>query len=224
MRFTQLVREDHANEAKERDTKIEANREEERVERKIGEMMQAILRRYHEEQIWSDKVSHPPVRSMFIQADEATPVQIRSVSTYGSLAITGVNVLIFLLALILVEPWKRKRLVREVEARISDRDAESRQTINERLDILHASIGRHEGIHAMNGLDLPSGQAALPTAELDISPQHLPLSDTENPDSESSASSADAANKRHRRDITYVGLAGAFLGAGVVAAVNVLFS
>lgn len=57
LRFTQLVREDHTNEAKERDTKIEASREEERVERKIGEMMQAILRRYHEEQIWSDKAS-----------------------------------------------------------------------------------------------------------------------------------------------------------------------
>lgn len=56
LRFTQLVREDHGNESRERDFKIESDRNEERVEKKIGEMMQAILRRYHEEQVWSDKV------------------------------------------------------------------------------------------------------------------------------------------------------------------------
>lgn len=55
-RFTELVRQDHLNEHRERDKKIEVTREEEAVERKIGEMMQAILKRYHEEQVWSDKV------------------------------------------------------------------------------------------------------------------------------------------------------------------------
>lgn len=55
-RFTELVRQDHLNEHRERDSKIEVTREEESVERKIGEMMQAILKRYHEEQVWSDKV------------------------------------------------------------------------------------------------------------------------------------------------------------------------
>lgn len=56
LRFTELVRQDHVNEQRERDSKIDVTREEEGVERKIGEMMQAILRRYHEEQVWSDKV------------------------------------------------------------------------------------------------------------------------------------------------------------------------
>ena len=59
LRFTQLVREDHSNESRERDFKIESDRNEEKVEKKIGEMMQAILRRYHEEQVWSDKVRPP---------------------------------------------------------------------------------------------------------------------------------------------------------------------
>lgn len=61
LRFTELVRLDHVNEQKERDRKIDVAREEEAVERKIGEMMQSILRRYHEEQVWSDKVSNVPV-------------------------------------------------------------------------------------------------------------------------------------------------------------------
>lgn len=59
--------------------------------------MRSILNRYHEEQVWSDK--------------------IRSLSTYGSLAITGANVLVFLLAVILVEPWRRRRLVDKLEVR-----------------------------------------------------------------------------------------------------------
>lgn len=63
-RFTELVRQDHLNEHRERDSKIEVTREEETVERKIGEMMQAILRRYHEEQVWSDKVGYYCCTSM----------------------------------------------------------------------------------------------------------------------------------------------------------------
>lgn len=43
--------------------------------------------------------------------------QIRSLSTYGSLAITSLNVLLFIITILLVEPWKRKRLVEGVEAR-----------------------------------------------------------------------------------------------------------
>lgn len=44
-------------------------------------------------------------------------LQIRSLSTYGSLAITSLNVLLFIVTILLVEPWKRKRLVEGVEAR-----------------------------------------------------------------------------------------------------------
>ena len=55
-RFTSLVQSDHANEQKERDAKIDAAREEERVEKSMDALMKSILGRYHEEQIWSDKV------------------------------------------------------------------------------------------------------------------------------------------------------------------------
>jgi len=43
--------------------------------------------------------------------------QIRSLSTYGSLGITSLNVLLFIITLLLIEPWKRKRLVEGVEQR-----------------------------------------------------------------------------------------------------------
>ncbi|KAK4055919.1 hypothetical protein OIO90_003176 [Microbotryomycetes sp. JL221] len=60
----------------------------------------SILERYHEEQVWSDK--------------------IRSMSTYGSLVITGLNVLLFAVTILLVEPWKRRRLVEGVEERTTE--------------------------------------------------------------------------------------------------------
>lgn len=38
-------------------------------------------------------------------------------STYGSLGITSLNVLLFLMSLLLIEPWRRRRLVENVEER-----------------------------------------------------------------------------------------------------------
>lgn len=43
--------------------------------------------------------------------------QIRSLSTYGSLGITSLNVLLFIITILLIEPWKRRRLVEGVETR-----------------------------------------------------------------------------------------------------------
>ena len=58
----------------------------------------SILARYHEEQIWSDK--------------------IRRMSTWGTWGLMGVNVLLFLVFQIGVEPWRRKRLVKGFEEKV----------------------------------------------------------------------------------------------------------
>ena len=64
---------------------------------------------YHEEQVWSDK--------------------IRSVSTYGSLAALTVNLLVFVLAIVIVEPWKRRRLAQTFEKRIEELSQETRELV-----------------------------------------------------------------------------------------------
>lgn len=116
-RFTTLVRTDHANEQAELQAKKALDEVEAKVDteftgahmallhpgeqalgsRVLTGLMQAILSRYHEEQIWSDK--------------------IRSLSTTFSLSITVINVLVFLLAIVLVEPYKRAKVVEGVETR-----------------------------------------------------------------------------------------------------------
>ncbi|TFK48683.1 mitochondrial distribution and morphology family 33, partial [Heliocybe sulcata] len=108
-RFTTLVREDHSYEQNEARCQAEAALAEEQVEREFSELMQSILARYHEEQVWSDK--------------------IRSASTYGSLAALGLNLLVFVLAIVIVEPWKRRRLAQTFEKKIEEMSVENRDMI-----------------------------------------------------------------------------------------------
>jgi sensitive to high expression protein 9 len=99
-RFTSLYRSDHSNEqaVQEAATKLaEAEREAERATSKLSS---SILARYHEEQIWSDK--------------------IRQMSTWGTWGLMGVNVLLFLVFQFGFEPWRRKRLVAGFEEKVHE--------------------------------------------------------------------------------------------------------
>ena len=68
------------------------------AEEAAAQLSKTILARYHEEQIWSDK--------------------IRRMSTWGTWGLMGVNVLLFLLFQVAVEPWRRKRLVKGFEEKV----------------------------------------------------------------------------------------------------------
>ena len=70
------------------------------AEEAAGKLSASILARYHEEQIWSDK--------------------IRRMSTWGTWGLMGVNVLLFLVFQIGVEPWRRKRLVKGFEEKVME--------------------------------------------------------------------------------------------------------
>ena len=93
---------------------------EDMVEREFSQLMRLILARYHEEQVWSDK--------------------IRSASTYGSLVALGLNMVVFISAILVVEPWKRRRLVQTFEAKISELSVENATQFRESMDILGGQI------------------------------------------------------------------------------------
>ena len=75
-RFTQLYRSDYELEAAVADTAAALEEAERRAEQLGRDLSARILARYHEEQIWSDK--------------------IRRMSTWGTWGLMGVNVLLFL--------------------------------------------------------------------------------------------------------------------------------
>ena len=100
----------------------EAEREAERI---AGLLSKAILERYHEEQIWSDK--------------------IRRMSTWGTWGLMGVNVLLFLVFQFGFEPWRRRRLVGGFEEKV--REALERE--KERVGLGKARAGE-EGQVSLN--------------------------------------------------------------------------
>ena len=99
-RFTTLYRSDHANEQTETAAQDNLAATERRAEEAATKLSASILARYHEEQIWSDK--------------------IRRMSTWGTWGLMGVNVLLFLVFQIGVEPWRRKRLVKGFEEKVME--------------------------------------------------------------------------------------------------------
>ncbi|VDB85564.1 unnamed protein product [Peniophora sp. CBMAI 1063] len=127
-RFTELVRVDHSTEQEEARAKAAAEAAEEAVEREFSLFMRAILDRYHEEQVWSDK--------------------IRSVSSYGSLAAIGINVLVFITAIIFVEPWKRKRLAQTFERKVEELEREHRATVETAVERLEGKLSEQDALIA----------------------------------------------------------------------------
>lgn len=103
-RFTELYKSDHENHSNEIESKHDLESAEQHLDSVQLQLGTKILTRYHEEQLWSDK--------------------IRQALTWGTWMLTGVNILLFAVATFLVEPWKRRRLVkafhREVEQQFDE--------------------------------------------------------------------------------------------------------
>ncbi|KAI9465472.1 Mdm33 family-domain-containing protein [Lactarius psammicola] len=127
-RFTALVRQDHALEQEETRAKIAVAQTEDDTEREFSALMRSILARYHEEQVWSDK--------------------IRSVSTYGQLAVLGVNVLVFVLAIALVEPWKRRRLAQTFERQVRELEAANLDVVSKGIETLQSRLEEQDKLLA----------------------------------------------------------------------------
>lgn len=125
-RFPAVLREDHLHEQAEAEAKTQVALTEADVDAGFDELMRTILNRYHEEQVWSDK--------------------IRSASTYGSLVVLGVNVAVFFLAIVVVEPWKRRRLAQTFEKRIEELSMENRDLLGQGMNNLVENLEKQEQV------------------------------------------------------------------------------
>ncbi|KAF9138458.1 sensitivity to high expression protein she9 [Mortierella sp. GBA39] len=100
IRFTDLYRSEHANEQAELKSKQEYKQAEANVEEKSRRLTTIIMERYHEEQVWSDK--------------------IRAASTYGTWGLIGMNIMAFLMVQGFVEPRRRRKQVERYEELVQD--------------------------------------------------------------------------------------------------------
>ena len=123
-RFTTLYRADHELEAQVAAASLELTEAETDESRVGAELNAGILKRYHEEQIWSDS--------------------IRRQSTWGTWGLMGVNVLLFLVLQFVAEPWRRARLVKGVAEREKTVMDEVRRELGEVRAALEASGFREQ--------------------------------------------------------------------------------
>jgi sensitive to high expression protein 9 len=142
-RFTTLYRLDHELETQVTAASAELTDAETDEARLGGELIAGILKRYHEEQIWSDR--------------------IRRQSTWGTWGLMGVNVLLFLVLQFFAEPWRRKRLMRGIAENERGVMDEVRRELEEVRAALEAS-GLREAAAAVTA-KVEEATAAVPAVK-----------------------------------------------------------
>jgi sensitive to high expression protein 9 len=112
-----LVRSEHANDQGVQQAKDTATAAEKALEEARTRLEKRERAQYHEEQIWSDT--------------------IRRNSTWVTIGLMGVNIGLLLVNLVIFEPWRRRRLVREVRTALDEKDFSSAAVpvIAETIDI-----------------------------------------------------------------------------------------
>lgn len=90
-----LIRSEHLNDQAVREAKDAVANAENALEDARAQLEKRERAQYHEEQIWSDT--------------------IRRNSTWVTFGLMGVNIFLLLLSLAILEPWRRKRMVKEIK-------------------------------------------------------------------------------------------------------------
>ncbi|CAN8102230.1 unnamed protein product [Discula destructiva] len=128
-RFTTLYRQDHELETAVQEASgalTDAEADEARLSQALNS---GILRRYHEEQIWSDR--------------------IRRQSTWGTWGLMGVNVLLFLVLQFVAEPWKRNRLMKGIAAE----EKAALEAVRQELEEVKDALVRRDEAEALAGVE-----------------------------------------------------------------------
>ncbi|KAK8231627.1 Mdm33 family-domain-containing protein [Phyllosticta capitalensis] len=100
-RYMALIRSEHLNEQAVRNAKEAVQSADRALEEARAHLEKRERAQYHEEQIWSDT--------------------IRRNSTWVTFGLMGVNILLLLSQLVVIEPWRRRRLVREIKNALDER-------------------------------------------------------------------------------------------------------
>ncbi|KAJ1909344.1 sensitivity to high expression protein she9 [Tieghemiomyces parasiticus] len=143
-RFTELYRSEHANEQAEAQAKRVYEEQEKAVDRKYTDLVDAIRVRYHEEQLWSDK--------------------IRAAATYGTWAVLGLNLVVFVFVHVVIEPRKRRKILDHVEQVVDRANQDLCHDIQTRPPQWWESAANRLQLSLLTGPDNRSTGAPVPAA------------------------------------------------------------
>ncbi|KAJ2313417.1 sensitivity to high expression protein she9, partial [Coemansia sp. Cherry 401B] len=145
-RFTGLYRDEHQAEGAEAQAADELRDAELLVDRRYDQLVNAIRERYHEEQIWSDK--------------------IRRASTYGTWAVLFMNIAALLMAQAIFEPRKRRKIVAGVDERLAEALGEQNARIEGAGTRLELRLAEQEKVAAQMAQHLYNMSAAMDAVSL----------------------------------------------------------
>ena len=100
-RYMSLIRSEHVNEQAVQKSKDDLADAEKALEESRTNLEKKERRQYHEEQVWSDT--------------------IRRNSTWVTFGLMGLNIFLLLANLVLIEPWRRRRMVREFRSALEEK-------------------------------------------------------------------------------------------------------
>jgi sensitive to high expression protein 9 len=100
-RYMSLIRSEHLNEQAVQAAKEHLASTERHLEDARGKLEKKERKQYHEEQIWSDT--------------------IRRNSTWVTFGLMGLNIFLLLANLVIFEPWRRRRIVREIKTALDEK-------------------------------------------------------------------------------------------------------
>lgn len=100
-RYMQLIRNEHVNDTTVQNAKAALAAAERKLEDDRARLEKIERKQYHEEQVWSDT--------------------IRRNSTWVTFGLMGFNIILLLLSLLILEPWRRRRMVREIRAALNEK-------------------------------------------------------------------------------------------------------
>lgn len=131
-----LIRSEHLNDQAVRGAKDAVMSADRALEEARAHLEKRERAQYHEEQIWSDT--------------------IRRNSTWVTIGLMGVNILLLLSQLVAIEPWRRRRLVREIRSALDERTMAAPATQVTEIDAAATATGP---------ADLPNTPVLAPAAE-----------------------------------------------------------
>ncbi|CAO3611102.1 unnamed protein product [Cunninghamella echinulata] len=115
--FTELYRLEHEHAKEEEYAKDHYQRSEKQMDQEYMALARAIMERYHDEQLWSDK--------------------IRSISTYGTWALMGLNIMLFIAVQTIFEPRKRNKLTDKFEQLLIEKMEEEEEKVQLMTQEMH---------------------------------------------------------------------------------------
>ncbi|KAG5987263.1 hypothetical protein E4U43_005165 [Claviceps pusilla] len=206
-RFTELYRTDHELEgevAKAQEALTESEIEEQSLSQRLNA---GILKRYHEEQIWSDR--------------------IRRASTWGTWGLMGMNFLLFVVLQFFAEPWRRRRLVKgvvEEEKRVLEQ-------VRGELEAVKTSLTRWQEESSQAAQEMLLSQAAeTPTPNLEVAVSNAPQEPWTHiimKPARWKAAAADLCSERiislRMKDASTLALQGAVAGAAIAGSLVMIF-